>query len=216
MKRTELFLIPIIMMMFVGVSLSAENIDPMNDGSQYAYGENVGWFNFEPIYGPGVTVENYKITGYLWAENIGWINLSPSIYGGVLNDGNGNLLGYAWGENVGWINFDPTYGGVRVDARGYIEGWAWGENIGWIHLQYNIDLTITWTGINEYTLMWNTTQNFIYHVFISSDLVSWIQQGGDVTGDDGATKWIDLYSGTKKFYKVTQVNPPGYRVRTSW
>jgi len=26
----------------------AENIDPNKDGSQYAYGENVGWVNFEP------------------------------------------------------------------------------------------------------------------------------------------------------------------------
>ena len=26
----------------------AENIDPNEDGSQYAYGENVGWVNFEP------------------------------------------------------------------------------------------------------------------------------------------------------------------------
>lgn len=26
----------------------AKNIDPHNDDSQYAYGENAGWFNFEP------------------------------------------------------------------------------------------------------------------------------------------------------------------------
>ena len=26
----------------------AENIDPNEDGSQYAYGENIGWLNFEP------------------------------------------------------------------------------------------------------------------------------------------------------------------------
>ena len=26
----------------------AENIDPYEDDSQYAYGENVGWLNFEP------------------------------------------------------------------------------------------------------------------------------------------------------------------------
>ena len=27
---------------------AAENIDPDNDGSQYAYAENVGWINAEP------------------------------------------------------------------------------------------------------------------------------------------------------------------------
>ena len=111
----------------------AENIDPDNDGSQYAYGENVGWFNFEPSQGPGVTVSDSDLTGYVWAENIGWINLSPASYGGVLNDGTGLLSGYAWGENVGWINFDPTYGGVTIDAEGNFDGWAWGENIGWIN-----------------------------------------------------------------------------------
>ena len=36
---------------------NAENIDPYNDGSQYTYGENVGWLNFEPSTGDGVQVE---------------------------------------------------------------------------------------------------------------------------------------------------------------
>ena len=59
-------------------------------------------------------------------------NLSPN-YGGVVNDGDGNLSGYAWGENVGWINFAPMGGGVTIDDEGKFDGWAWGENIGWIH-----------------------------------------------------------------------------------
>jgi hypothetical protein len=122
-------------------NVRAENIDPDNNGSQYAYAENVGWLNFEPALGPGVHVYNDKLTGFAWAENIGWINLSPSTYGGVLNDGAGNLSGYAWGENVGWINFnpqvsgDPTHYGVTIDGEGNFDGWAWGENIGWIHFQ---------------------------------------------------------------------------------
>ncbi len=121
--------------------LCAENIDPYEDGSQYAYGENVGWLNFEPNAGDGVQVESDVLTGFVWAENIGWINLSPSTYGGIANDGTGNLSGYAWGENVGWINVnpvvsgDPTDYGVKIDSDGNFSGWAWGENIGWIHLQ---------------------------------------------------------------------------------
>jgi hypothetical protein len=116
----------------------AENIDPYEDGSQYAYGENVGWLNFEPnITGPnvGATVTDEKLTGFIWAENIGWINLSPVSYGGVTNDGSGNLSGYAWGENVGWISFSPNYGGVTIDADGNFSGWAWCENIGWVIFQ---------------------------------------------------------------------------------
>jgi hypothetical protein len=95
-------------------STYAENIDPNNNGSQYAYGENVGWFNFEPNRpepNVGATVSSNKLTGFIWAENIGWVNLSPAFYGGVFNDGAGNLSGFAWGENVGWLNFDPNVPG---------------------------------------------------------------------------------------------------------
>ncbi len=122
--------------MGIGAVHAVENIDPNNDGSQYAYGENVGWLNFEPggDGGSGAEVTDTAVTGYVWAENIGWINLSPAIYGGVINQGSGVLSGYAWGENVGWINFAPIGGGVTI-TNGDFDGWAWGENIGWIHLQ---------------------------------------------------------------------------------
>jgi hypothetical protein len=122
-------------------SIFAENIDPANDGSRYAWGENIGWINFKPSQGPGVTVTSTGLTGYAWGENIGWINLNP-LSGGVVNDGAGNLSGYAWGENIGWISFScqntNTCGtanyGVFIDpTTGIFSGYAWGENIGWIN-----------------------------------------------------------------------------------
>jgi hypothetical protein len=120
------------LMAFQGVNpISAENIDPNNLGLKYAYGENVGWINFKPSQGPGVTVTASVVTGFAWGENIGWINLNPAT-GGVLNDGTGKLTGYAWGENVGWINYAPTGAGVFIDEHGIFFGKAWGENIGWI------------------------------------------------------------------------------------
>ena len=129
-------------------TVNAGNIDPDNDGSQYAYGENIGWINFKPSYGPGVTVTDSGVTGYAWSENGGWINLSPS-QGGVTNDGAGNLSGYAWSENFGWISFAPTGGGVYIDACGYFNGMAWGETIGWISFRSDGDnpfyLRTSWT-----------------------------------------------------------------------
>jgi len=135
-------------LVFLANSVWSENIDPYEDGSQYAYGENVGWLNFDPNTGDGVQVGSDVLTGWVWAENIGWISLScentascPTVSYGVTNDGGGNLSGYAWAENVGWINFDPnvpgddTKYGVTIDANGNFDGWAWGENIGWIHFQ---------------------------------------------------------------------------------
>ena len=124
------------------------NIDPANDGSRYAYAENVGWINFKPSFGPGVTVADTEVTGYAWGENVGWINLSPTQGGGVVNDGCGNLSGHAWGENVGWINFAPSGGDVTINpATGEFSGLAWGENIGWINFAPSgVGIRTSWRG----------------------------------------------------------------------
>jgi hypothetical protein len=138
--KKAVFLFSFAILIFFPLIASAGNIDPDNDGSQYAWGENVGWINFEPSEGEGVTVTNSAVTGKAWGENIGWINLSPATGGvnGVTNDGAGNLSGYAWGENVGWINFAPTGVGVKIDpVTGEFSGKAWGENIGWINFAPN-------------------------------------------------------------------------------
>jgi hypothetical protein len=148
----------------------AENIDPYNNGSQYAYAENVGWINFQPVEGSGVQVSSSAVTGKVWGENIGWINLSPTTYGGVVNDGNGNLSGYAWGENVGWINFDPAVSGdtsnqykVTIDADGFFAGWAYGENIGWIHFDETQDWSaqacvVTIEDLTNFASFWLSTE----------------------------------------------------------
>ena len=108
-------------------------------------------------------------------------------------------------------------GGVAIDSRGTIEGWAWGENIGWIHLQSSIYLTIAKTGTNQYTLTWNSVLNYIYHVFTSDDLDSWTVADDNVVGGHGSTDWIDpAPPAVKRFYKVKQATPPGYRVKTAW
>ena len=184
LSQKQFFFMAAFVVLFSCTALFAEEtIDPLDDGSQWAWGENAGWLNFEPSLGPGVTVDDYEVTGYVWAENIGWINLSPAEYGGVFNDGLGNLSGWAWGENVGWISFscentlscgDVDYGvridyGAAPDGHDRIVGYAWGENIGWV----NFDLTtqsesgvvtlvvlesfIAKPGSNRVTLQWKTS-----------------------------------------------------------
>ncbi len=139
-----IYTIGVLTILIFGTSTAfSQNIDPNNDSSQYAYGENVGWINFKPSKGPGVTVSDANITGYVWAENIGWINLDPNDNDpntGIANDETGQLSGLAWGENVGWINFNPKVPGdsnhysITIDHDGNFDGWSWGQNIGWIHL----------------------------------------------------------------------------------
>ena len=94
------------------VPVLAENIDPAADGRQYAWGENIGWINAEPLGqgGPGLEVGDFELAGWMWAENAGWISTSckntascDRVRYGVRNDGQGNLSGMAWSENLGWI-----------------------------------------------------------------------------------------------------------------
>jgi len=152
------------------MALAADNIDPSNNGSQFAWGENTGWLNAEPSGdgGPGVFVENDGLSGYLWSENMGWVSLSclnNSTCGTrnyrVTNDGSGNLAGRAWSENVGWISFSCTNDadncatknyGVTIDpATGEFSGRAWSENTGWISFRNtnggaSYGVTTSWPG----------------------------------------------------------------------
>ena len=56
----------------------AENIDPANDGSQYAYVENAGWLDTEPNGDgrEGIQVGDDELSGWMWGENVGWLSLS--------------------------------------------------------------------------------------------------------------------------------------------
>ncbi len=138
----RLFLV-IIFLLCPNKGFAAANVDPLDEGYRYAYGENVGWLDLKPggNGGPGIEVGGSYLTGLMLGENIGWISLSclnsgicSTIDYGVVNDGAGNLSGHAWGENVGWINFAPKGGGVTIHpVTGVFSGYAWGENIGWIN-----------------------------------------------------------------------------------
>ena len=147
-----LFFVAIIFLIASGNNCLA-SIGPLASG--YAYGENVGWINFNPA-GSAVYVGDSGLTGYAYGENVGWISLNClndnsclTNNWGVANDGKGNLSGYAYGENVGWINFNPTSGnndyGVKIDTSGNLSGSAYGENVGWISFSGNgFGVTTDW------------------------------------------------------------------------
>ena len=94
---------------------------------RYAWSENGGWVDFGSAAG-NVHVTDTALTGSAYGENIGWIALNPQTYGGVTNDGAGNLSGYAWSENAGWIDFSK----VTIGTDGVFAGDAYSPNIGWI------------------------------------------------------------------------------------
>ncbi len=140
-RASPRFLLLVLLLPLAGEAAFAENIDPDNDGSKFAWSENLGWINAQPggAGGPGVQVSDSGLTGWAWSENAGWISLSCTNRScarasyGVMNDGCGALTGYAWSENVGWINFAPTGASVAIDpTTGIFSGRAWSENAGWI------------------------------------------------------------------------------------
>lgn len=201
--KIVLLLILLFYPMFV---FAQENIDPYNDDSQYAFGENVGWLNAEPSGdgGPGLEVTDSKVTGYIWAENIGWVNLScenrsscDTVNYGVTNDNTGNLSGYGWGENVGWISFSclntdschiVDYGVIIDPLTGEFNGQAWGENVGWVTFRSEspvaYGVTTSWPGCED----------------LSTFAAAYGSVSGDTNynascdhNDDGDVDGVDLY-----------------------
>jgi len=195
-----------------------ENVDPANDGHQYAWAENVGWVNAEPSEdgGNGVEVTDFALHGWMWGENIGWISVScdnTSVCGmtpfGVANDGSGHLSGNAWSENSGWIDFAPTTClpdpncGVKIDpVTGYFSGRAWGENIGWI--TFSPGAPETWTARTSWCQGTSAAPGSVAGLVLAkpqgapAPLLSW-------TTPDGAV-WFDVAGGALSILRSSQGN----------
>lgn len=55
---------------------------------------------------------------HAWGENVGWINFEQTHGQPAINPANGEFSGHVWGENIGWVKFSgtsPEYG-VRTLA----------------------------------------------------------------------------------------------------
>ena len=138
-------------------ALADSTVDP---AAAFAWGGNVGEFNWRPSLADGVLTGEYVCSGKVWAANAGWINLGSgapangiryqNIDGadcGVNLLADGKLRGLAWGANIGWVNFEAT-GNPRIDfATGILSGYAWGANVGWITLDDGANHFVATTAI---------------------------------------------------------------------
>ncbi|KKR69947.1 MAG: hypothetical protein UU13_C0018G0009 [Candidatus Nomurabacteria bacterium GW2011_GWB1_40_7] len=103
---------------YASLAFASETNGTIDGTYKYAWGENIGWVNFD-CDNCDVSVTDGSLTGYAWSAQYGWINLNPD-NSGVENDAEGTLSGYAWGSNLGWINFT----GVTIDEDGDFSGYA--------------------------------------------------------------------------------------------
>lgn len=91
---------------------------------------------------PIVIDDSTGITGHAWGEQLGWINFNITPVNDItkvtINPTTGVVSGYAWATNSGWINFSPTavnnITGVTINSNGEFTGAAWasGPNGGFI------------------------------------------------------------------------------------
>lgn len=132
-----------------------ETVDPEDDGSQWAWSENLGWINAEPEGdgGPGVETRFEEAHGWLWSENAGWISAHCENTGScgdveygieivtLIVEDRVELRSWAWSENAGWIavaceatgSCGTADYGIDIEVgTGVLRGWAWSENAGWI------------------------------------------------------------------------------------
>lgn len=144
------FSVLVISLCVLGPAFASEDVDPANDGSQYAYAANLGWINAEPQGdgGPGILYGVSELRGWLWSANTGWISLScentsscGAVEYRVSHDGSGNLRGYGWSPNIGWVSFScsntSSCGSVNYSVTintgsGEMGGYAYAANTGWI------------------------------------------------------------------------------------
>ena len=188
-RLSPVFLLSLLLSLLVVTVVFAANI---HASEKWAYGANIGWLNFAPSAGGGVTVYRDHLEGYVWAENAGWIrlgtcsgypcthaNTGPSNYG-VNRDASGNLSGYAWGSNIGWINFNPSHSQVSIDtSTGDFDGYAWGENVGWVHFKstggvtYKVTTTTpTSVGLPDFTARAGDSQVYLLAIPLSMALAA--------------------------------------------
>ncbi len=118
--RKKIILLGILFSMFFCIpdTFASETNGTIDDIYKYAWGENIGWINFD-CDGCNAQITDTEITGKVWSKTYGWINLNPTT-SGVKNTAEGILSGYAWGKNLGWIDFT----GVTINATGEFLGYA--------------------------------------------------------------------------------------------
>ena len=141
MKTTALLLA------LASLIVTASTATTINDPNKYAWGANLGWFDWRGDVASGAVIGEFVCAGYLYSANCGWIHLGDGTPAGgiqyantsgadfgVNHDGTGLLRGFAYGANIGWILFEPT-GNPRFDGTtGRFSGYAWSANCGWINL----------------------------------------------------------------------------------
>jgi hypothetical protein len=65
----------------------------------------------------------WRLSGFAWGENIGWVNFDTAAALGAsgsarLDRAAGRFRGWAWAENLGWLNLDDATAYIALSGGG--------------------------------------------------------------------------------------------------
>ncbi len=95
-----------------------------------------------------------NLGGFAWGENVGWFNFAPSTSSASIDPSSGELSGYVWSENLGWVSLSCTNTGtcgavdygIRTDWCQSVAAAPSGEpEVG--ALRVGPDVELTWPGL---------------------------------------------------------------------
>ncbi len=177
-----------------------------------------------------------RLIGYAWGENVGWINFEQTHGQPAINPANGEVSGHAWGENIGWISFrgaSPDYG-MRTLAfntqpkgtpnwwlvnHGVDEDYDAGDNVpAWRKFVMDTDpnlagdylriVSISIAPSGEAEVVFTPASTRRYYTLNKTDDLTDPDAWGDVAGQinipgTGAEQTLrDAEAGTRAFYRI--------------
>jgi hypothetical protein len=118
--------------------LLEKTVTPLNPPLPYAWGENIGWINFN---GVKISPATGTFSGMAWGENIGWINFAP----------NGKPVKTSWRGQYLVTLLVPNGGDVLPSGGTYAICWQAPSNASRFDLFYSLNNGTSWNPIKTGT-----------------------------------------------------------------
>ena len=193
------------------------NLDALGNLRGFAYGENIGWINFESLGAAKLDLVTGQLSGFCYSANCGWISLSTRfsslqtnlILPGVDTDNDG--LPDAWElthfGNLGDAAGDDPDGDGTTNLQEYHAGTDPNDPAS----RLAITTYTTTPGGTNTSLTWQSvpTRNYFIEESLNLSAGSWFDSGLGLvpSGGSATTRLFSNPSQPKRFLRVRAVKP---------